>query len=187
MNVPSRSLLTGKLELPILLRPEDESYTACTEIIDAIVKEYQYKKQGYEVSIKSQLHVLLLELARTYGEPSAVSGPKRESAQRTMERLKDTISYIETHYAEKLSMKDAARIARMSPYHFSRVFKQSVGNTFTEYIHLYRINKAETLLRGSNMSITRIAEQTGFGTIQYLDQLFKRYRGCTPNQLRRQT
>ena len=102
-----------------------------------------------------------------------------------MERLKEAITHIEANYAEKITLGEIAKIAGMSSYYFCRVFKHAVGRTFTEYMHLYRIGKAEELLRDTDLSITQIAEQTGFGTIHYLDELFKRYRGLTPMQFRK--
>ncbi|WP_162309260.1 AraC family transcriptional regulator [Cohnella abietis] len=187
MNVASRSLLTGKMMLPVLIKPGDTIYDASTAVIRSIIHEFTRKKEGYEVAIKSYLHVLLLELSREYGVTSTGSNSRDLSALQRAERLKEVISHIESHYAERLLVSDAAKIACMSPYHFCRVFKHTVGRTFTEYIHLYRISKAEALIRDSNLSITLIAEQTGFGTIQYLDELFKRYRGCTPVQFRKRT
>ncbi|QTH43110.1 helix-turn-helix transcriptional regulator [Cohnella sp. LGH] len=185
MNVASRSMLTGKLRLPVLLQTGDDGYTNCITIIRSIIEEYVARSAGFELAIKSYLHVLLLVLAREYGESADGEDVRGEAAKRRMERLKDAISYIEARYSDKLTVGEAARAAGMSPYHFCRVFKHAVGRTFTEYIHLYRIGKAEVLIRDTDLPITRIAEQTGFGTIQYLDELFKRYRGCTPMQLRR--
>jgi len=187
MNVTSRDLLTGKLELPGIARAGDAGYEACTAVIHAIIREFDHKPAGYEVAMKSYLHVLLLELTRSYGMSPDEKSTHSKTVQRRMERLKESISHIEAHYAEKLSVKEIAHIAGLSPYHFCRVFKHAVGRTFTEYIHLYRIGKAEALLRDTDLPITRIAELTGFGTIQYLDELFKRYRGCTPAQYRKRS
>lgn len=186
MNVASRSMLTGKLKLPAILQPGNDGYEACTSVVRSIIDEFVGKKDGFELAIKSYLHVLLLELARVYVDQSTDGKDTRtETAKRSMERLKDAISHIEAHYSEKLTVGEAARIAGMSPYYFCRVFKHAVGRTFTEYIHLYRIGKAETLIRDTDLPITQIAERTGFGTIQYLDELFMRYRGRTPMQIRR--
>ncbi|MFC5405753.1 helix-turn-helix domain-containing protein [Cohnella soli] len=185
MNVASRSMLTGRLHLPVVLQTGNDGYEACTAIVRSIIEEYVGRRAGFELAIKSYLHVLLLELARAYGEQAGGKDARDEAAKRSMERLKEAISLIESRYTVRLTVGEAARAAGMSTYHFCRVFKHAVGRTFTEYMHLYRIGKAEALIRDTDLPITRIAEQTGFGTVQYLDELFKRYRGCTPMQLRR--
>jgi len=188
MNVASRSLLTGHLRLPARLRSgEDAPYEACALAIRAIINEFTRKAEGYEIAMKSYLHILLLELARSYGEFSARTERRSETAERNMERLKEAITYIESNYRERLTVGATARVAGMSPYYFCRMFKHAVGRTFTEFIHLYRIGQAETLIRTTGLPISLIAERTGFGTVQYLDELFKRYKGCTPTQLRKQT
>lgn len=136
--------------------------------------------------MKAHLHLLLLELSRHYGEASVRAERISGTAGRNAERLKEAISYVEANYARRLTVGEAARVAGMSPYYFCRMFKLAVGRTFTEFIHLYRIGKAEALIRDTDLPIARIAESCGFGTAQYLDELFKRYKGRTPTQLRKE-
>jgi len=186
-HVAFGSLLTGPMALPQLVQPHDEHYGVWSSIIGSIVEEFTGKQPGYELAIKSHLLLLLTQLARRYGEAAPGRGRKDEAGARNMERLKQVISFIEAHYDEKITIGQAAGIAGMSPYHFCRVFKHAVGRTFMEYVHLFRVGKAEELIRDTDWPITLIAEKSGFGTIHYLDELFKRYRGCTPMQFRKQT
>jgi len=55
-----------------------------------------------------------------------------------------------------------------------------------EYIHLLRINEAERLLKETDMYISEIAEQVGFGNINYFGRIFKKYRNISPNKLKKQ-
>lgn len=179
------ALLTGKLELPTLLQPGHTRYDVLTSIVKSVIEEFVSREQGYEPTVKAHLQILLMQLARFYGSDFNEIDRKQVANRRKVERLKDVISFVEGNYQEKLTVGQAASIAKMSPYHFCRVFKDGVGRTFNEYVQLYRVGKAEELIRETDLSITRIAELTGFGTIHYLDELFKRHRGCTPMQFRK--
>lgn len=184
-SVEYSTLLTGRLSLPALLQPDHAHYEVLTRIVTSVIDEFTHREQGYEHAVKSHLHILLTKLARLYGSSSDDNARKQQAYRHKMERLKDVISFVERNYQEKMTVGQAAAIAKMSPYHFCRVFKDAVGRTFNDYVQLYRIGKAEELIRETDLPITRIAEQAGFGTIHYLDELFKRHRGCTPMQFRK--
>lgn len=181
------TLLTGKLNLPTLLQPDHAHYDVLAKIMKSVVDEFLHRDQGFEPAVKSYLHILLIQLARLYSSSSEDSVHKQEANRRKVERLKDVISFVNENYQDKITVKQAADIAKISPYHFCRVFKDAVGRTFNEYVQLYRVSKAEELLKETDLPITRIAEIAGFGSIHYLDELFKRHRGCTPMQYRKQS
>ncbi|WP_158081751.1 AraC family transcriptional regulator [Paenibacillus selenitireducens] len=184
-SVEYGALLTGKLSLPTLIQPEHENYETLTPIVISIIEEFIHHEPGYESAVKSYLHILLTKLYRFYGCSTQPNQRKQEADRLKMERLKDAISFVEGHYQEQVTLGQAAMIAGMSEYHFCRVFKHTVGRTFNEYVQLYRIGQAEIMLNQTDLSISRIAEQAGFGSIHYFDKLFKRYRGCSPLQYRK--
>ncbi|WP_376774491.1 helix-turn-helix domain-containing protein [Paenibacillus eucommiae] len=73
----------------------------------------------------------------------------------------------------------------MSIHHFCRTFKKTAGRTFTEYLNSYRINEAADLIVQTDFPITLIAEQVGIGSINYFDELFKKFKGQSPTQFRK--
>lgn len=177
--------LTGNFSLPVMLQAEHAHYEEFVQLIAEIIEEFVAKQVGFEAVVKSCLQILLTKFIRYYGDSGNEATRQSGIYRNKMERLKDVISFIESNYQEKISIRHAASIAKMSHYHFCRVFKDAVGRTFHEYLQLYRIGKVEELLLQTDLPVTRIAEQTGFVTAQNLGVLFKRHRGCTPMQYRK--
>lgn len=60
--------------------------------------------------------------------------------------------------------------------------KQATGMSPNEYLNRVRMERAKTLLRESRLSITEIAEATGFASSRYFSTAFKKYTGSTPSQ-----
>lgn len=75
------------------------------------------------------------------------------------------LEYLEEHCCEPLYLEDAAKKVYLSPGYLSRIFKASTGYTFKEYIHKLRIQKAQQLIRETNLKYYEIAEMVGYKII----------------------
>jgi AraC family transcriptional regulator len=80
---------------------------------------------------------------------------------------------------DRLSLADLARIACLSPYHFSRSFKQAVGLGPQRFVMERRIQRAKTLMRRSRQPLALIALEVGFNDQSHLTQVFRRATGMT--------
>jgi AraC family transcriptional regulator len=100
------------------------------------------------------------------------------------ERLRRVRDYIETHLDDPLTLADLAAVACLSPYHFSRSFKQSVGVGPQRYVMRRRIERAKTLMRRTNRPIVWIAQEAGFADQSHLTSVFRREIGMTPGRFR---
>lgn len=99
-------------------------------------------------------------------------------------RLRQVIEYINEHSAQNISLATMALMVQMSPFYFSRLFKQSTGLTPHQYLLKCRIEQAKQLLRTSSLSIAAIATEIGFADQSHFARHFKRYVGITPSQFR---
>ena len=81
-------------------------------------------------------------------------------------------------------MAEVARQIYRSPEYFSRQFKEEVGENFNAYLTLYRLDRAQELLDGTDLLITEIGERVGYSTPGYFSKIYKKYRGITPEQAR---
>lgn len=99
-------------------------------------------------------------------------------------QLRQVTEYITEHSAQNLSLLTMAEIVQISPFYFSRLFKQSTGSTPHQYLLKYRTDRAKQLLKATNLSIAAIADRVGFADQSHLNRHFKRYVGMPPSQFR---
>jgi AraC family transcriptional regulator len=93
--------------------------------------------------------------------------------------------YIEEHLAEDVSLAKVASIVRLSPFHFCRAFKETLGQPPHRYQIARRIERAKTLLTRSSLTVTAIAAEIGYGDASKFSTAFKSVVGQTPNAYRR--
>jgi AraC family transcriptional regulator len=93
--------------------------------------------------------------------------------------------YLEEHLAESIPLATLAGLVRLSPYHFSRAFKQSFGMPPHRYHTTLRIERAKTLLARGGLSITEIAFKVGFTEASAFTAAFRRCARRTPTDYRR--
>ena len=100
------------------------------------------------------------------------------------ERIKGVMTYVESHYAEKLTAPRLAAIAGLSTSRFVRTFEKTLQTTPSRYITEIRLNAARKLLRNTNRKMADIATSTGFYDEAHFVKTFKRSRGVTPGEYR---
>jgi AraC-like DNA-binding protein len=91
-------------------------------------------------------------------------------------------AYIEEHVADQIRLSTLAQIARLSPYHFCRAFKRSVGFPPHQYHAIRRIERAKAMLAKRSMSVMEIGFALGFTHATSFTTTFRRVTGMTPTQ-----
>jgi AraC-like DNA-binding protein len=91
---------------------------------------------------------------------------------------------IDRDYAEPLDLDEMARAAGYSKYHFARTFASAYGESPAAYLTRRRIERAKSLLRGANLSVTEVCYMVGFESIGSFSSLFTRLVGQTPSAYR---
>lgn len=94
--------------------------------------------------------------------------------------LEVVIEYIEAHYNEDITREQMAALAGVSPEHFSRTFRKSIGQTFSAYITLLRIRRAQQRILTSSPKLTTLAQEVGYEEGTYLSRKFKQFVGLSP-------
>ena len=90
------------------------------------------------------------------------------------------IDYISDNYATLLSSTDIANSLYMNNSYFCRLFKQTFGCCFSDYILTYRLEKAKIYLNTTNLSVTEIAFRCGFNSCSYFGKAFREKFGTSP-------
>ena len=94
--------------------------------------------------------------------------------------------YIDTHLSEPFTLETVAKHVFVSKCYLCRMFRNEIGQSFSQYVTNQRLDRAEHLLRNSDLPIDRIAEQYGFGSAAYFATSFRRRNGIAPTVFRRQ-
>jgi AraC family transcriptional regulator len=98
---------------------------------------------------------------------------------------KKVVDYIEDQLDKEISLRDLAALAQLSPFHFSRAFKQSFGEPPHRYHMARRIEHAKTLLKVPARTVTEIALMLGYSETSSFTAAFHRSVGTTPSDYRR--
>ena len=95
-------------------------------------------------------------------------------------------AYLAQNFSDpNLMLQDAADEVHLSQSHFSTVFAQETGLTFTQYLTALRIGKAKELLETTEMRSSQIATEVGYNDPHYFSYLFKKNTGMTPGEYRK--
>lgn len=129
-----------------------------------------------EASISKYITNILTELL--------LSGTKKDTVSLARLSLADTISYINEHFAEPISLEDLAGQASLSPFYFTRIFTKETGMTPHQYIIATRLNSAKFLLKTTGLSIKEIGFSSGFASESSFCTSFKKREHITPSEYR---
>jgi AraC-like DNA-binding protein len=98
---------------------------------------------------------------------------------------RNVTAYIEEHVSDQIQLSTLAGIARLSPYHFCRAFKRSIGLPPHRYHATRRIERAKGMLAKGSMSVTEVGFALGFAQTSSFTAAFRRVTGITPTEYQR--
>ena len=99
--------------------------------------------------------------------------------------LRSILLHIGAHYTESLSRKEIAKAVGYNESYISHLFADTLKITLPEYIHSLRMRDATKLLTQTDIPVTRIALDLGFGSLRNFNRVFLKWYGMTPTQYRR--
>ncbi len=124
----------------------------------------------------------LVKLLQKYGQQQA--NDLNLSLRFTSRHYQRVLTFIQQNLERTISVEDLAREAAMSPSHFSRVFKETVGQTPMQYLLAYRVEQAMVMMKEANRPLGDIALACGFADQSHFSRSFKQVTGQTPRQFR---
>lgn len=149
------------------------------DLLEAIIREYKNKLNGYKLRLVCNIFDLLCELFRSHIKVS-VSQKDADILTKKTKRFSSVFNYIENNYNSTISLKKLSEIAFMSEGYFCRMFKKTTGRTPTDYINRIRVEKAVMLLNQGICNVTEAAISVGFDDINYFCRVFKKYMKQSP-------
>ena len=137
---------------------------------------------GSKLYIESLTNALAVNLLRDYTVQN--KNFSLDSVGLSDNKLLDVTDYINENIAAEIKLSDLATLAGISQFHFSRLFKKSVGISPIQYLIKQRIERAKLLLKNSELSVTEIALSCGFNSHSHLGKYFRQLTGFSPSEYR---
>jgi AraC-like DNA-binding protein len=166
-----RHQFTSRLQLS----PND--LITAIRIVDQLETELEQRGPGFGVMSTTLLLQLATFLSRCF---SQTHNPKSKS----LLRIAETITHIERHYSDPISLNELIEMSGMSRRNFLRAFESTMGHSPIKYLIRIRIRQACKLLERSELSITEIAMEVGFSDSNYFSRQFRSLMGTTPRNYR---
>jgi len=99
--------------------------------------------------------------------------------------LRRARDHADQHYTEPVDLDELAAVAHVSKYHFLRLFKSTYGLTPMEYVSQRRIERAQDLLRATNLTVTEVCFMVGFSSLGSFSSRFRALVGETPSEFQK--
>jgi transcriptional regulator GlxA family with amidase domain len=99
--------------------------------------------------------------------------------------LRRARDHADRHYAEPLDLGALAAIAGLSKFHFQRLFKATYGTTPAAYVSRRRVERAQDLLRATNLTVTEVCHAVGFSSLGSFSSRFRQIAGESPREFQR--
>ena len=151
------------------------------ELLYHIAAELVDMPTGYTLSVRSLLHLMLLDLIRTHGY-AALTPPAGQFGS-----MLRAMAYIDAEYCTAITLRDIAAAAGLTPNYFSALFKQLNGVSPWEYITAKRIEKAVSVITDPAFEGTMlsVACTCGFNNTANFNKAFRKHIGMTPSQYKK--
>jgi AraC family transcriptional regulator len=188
------------IELPLLQRALEEVFgsdaaharlrdgSAFTDValgsLMERLRDELMRPQASALFVEGIAQAIAVHLARNYGvtdEESRSSSPSLPGY-----KLRQITDWMSEHVAEDFDLALLAARARLSKFHFQRLFKAAVGVSPSRYQINLRMNVARRLLRETKRSVVDVALEVGYADPSHFAQLFRRETGLSPSEYRRQ-
>ena len=163
----------------ILLQPETDWQK---QILDLVHEAYPIILEKDELRIMrvtSIAYELLYLLVRHMPKLTEIQQPDRR-----IPTLREMVNYIQTHYAEKVTIAHICRAGKVGSSTCYDLFKKHLDTTPQNYLMAYRLEKSLELLNNPGLSVTDIAYATGFTGASYFTECFRKHYQMTPSVYR---
>ena len=134
------------------------------------------------VMFEAMSRVFLVKLLQKYGKrrPEDVE----LSARFTSQHYRRVLAYVQSRLDQTITVDELAAEAAMSPSHFARVFKETMGSTPMQYVMAFRIEQAIAMMNNPGRPLGEIALACGFSDQAHFTRSFKQVVGQTPRAFR---
>lgn len=166
-------------ELPMLLAARNERLAQLITMIEAEVRAPGFAS---DLMIDGLMRAVASILARREGAADEAEAQRVHLTLPKLARVKD---YVEARLDADITLADMARVAGLSPFHFSRVFKLATGETPYQFLSTRRLMQARKLLHEGRMPLAELALACGFASQSHFTAAFTKAMGLSPGRYRK--
>ncbi|MBU3130407.1 GH39 family glycosyl hydrolase [Clostridium tagluense] len=163
---------------------EDKTrFISLKRLLALIVKSNVNTEDNIELLNKSYVYEILYILTTTF----KVEGTTNSTdINKNSERIKNILNYIAENYREKISLNNLSETFYLSMPYISKIFKEFIGFSFSDYLINLRLSHAVKDLANPNFKIEYIAEKNGFSNTRSFVTAFKNKYDCLPSKYRKE-
>ncbi|KGJ49600.1 response regulator [Clostridium sp. NCR] len=170
-------------DIYVILLTNYAEFSYAKEAISCGVYEYLVKSDIRPKELKEILDKVnesVKELEKNKASRLQKENTLSESKDGYSKTIKKSIDYIHKNYKQHISLQDISNYVFLSHEYFSRLFKEEVGENFSSYLTNYRMKKAESLIKNTDMKISQIAIEVGYTNASYFSRSYKKFKGISP-------
>lgn len=179
------SMMPPELRLQLMNRRENfifqgSSHTTQTlkSLFELLLTESRIQDSFTDKCCCALLEIALCTIVRAGPDTDALI-PKAQ--------VRQSMQYLFCHFREPITLDEVASQSGYSPNYFSKLFHESYGLRFVDFLGKLRLNYAKMLLLSTDLSVTRVAEKSGFGSPASFFRRFQQEYGISPSLFRRQS
>lgn len=147
-----------------------------------MLREIEDKAVGWETVCQDLLELLLVRLVRHAEFSLSVT----QTAARSSKECAAVRRYIDAHFKETISLDQLAEMTHLNKYYMVHAFSREYGVSPINYLVSRRIQESLHLLGETDHPLSQISHMLGFSSPSYFSQSFRRLRGMSPMEYRKQ-
>ncbi|MCH4887271.1 helix-turn-helix domain-containing protein [Acidaminobacter sp. JC074] len=170
-----------------VLRKSSMAVPECEEILKLFSKallEAEDKAIGYQNAIKSLMTLILVEATRRLAK-DFTSYESKKKFKHFDARYHEIYRYIRSNLSDHLTVAEISSHIHLSEKQLNRIVKDNTGLTVKQLMSDLRMTVCKDMLKYTNKRISEIAEETGFSSVYYFNQFFKKYESVSPTEFRK--
>lgn len=170
---------------PVLsLNDGTESSVKMRELLDETIETYKNPTRNSDLFITGNLYKIFAFLLDELTELT-VDEQEEKKDLRMVANIEKALELIYNEYTKPITISDAAAATGYGKSNFCKIFKSIVGDSFHSVLNRQRVRSSYGLLTQTNMSISDIAQEVGFGEAKTFCRVFKSVAGVTPGMYRK--
>ena len=153
----------------------DDSFDS--EILENVIRDVFECPVKVDITVKEGFE----KLADNENIPAGLK--KKDENEKNEQIINKALSYINDNYNKDISRDDVAKFVGYTPAYFGKIFKETVGSSYIDYVYRLKMNKAEEFLK-SGMKTFDVCHHIGYSDERNFRRTFRSYTGMTPSEYR---